>query len=461
MKKIFTLLTALFAVMTVNAQTWDIAKWETADVTGETTIDGLTYYGEAKSAYAAGNKTFEDGKEWTGRVKMGGASTFKAGAMSRVFSFEGKKGNTVKVYAVHGSSSGDDRTVYVSQNPTDTKNDVANTFGKVATVAAAESPKVLTATIPEDGIVYVWADNNVGVYAIIMETGGDEPVGDVEKFEAVTFNGETYVAADVFANAVIADGKSIVTFGTANMDVTAVGGTTAKDVYQDAGTEFAGWTEWNDVKWDLKSQGDIFFGYIVGTGNPAMEFTAEEVLDEGTRTGHYRPSYTFYTPDCGKMPVMGLYYKFTAKAAGDLKIYVWSNKGNRNTYLVDEATTKPVAYKAEGYINGQNDESGAKKWLSSEEIAALSTPEKPYVIGAGNQPFWGAVNYSMSAGQTVWLFQDSSQIGFQGYEFSVTSGIEEIVAAPAAAKVVKTIKNGKIIIMNGNNVYNVAGQLVK
>lgn len=289
-----------------------------------------------------------------------------------------------------------------------------------------------------------------------LPTGGDGPTpgptGDTEKFEAVTFDGTTYVAADVFTNAVIADGKSIVTFGTANMDVTAVGGTTAKDVYQEAGTDFAGWTEWNDVKWDVKNQGDITFGYIVGTGNPAMEFTAEEVLTEGERTGHYRPTYTYYTPDCGKMPLMGLYYKFTAKAAGDLKIYVWSNKGNRNTYLVDEATTKPVTYKAEGYINGQNDEDGKKKWLTAEEVQAIHTAafegkeDKPYVIAGGNQNYWGAINYTMTAGQTVWLFQDSSQIGFQGYEFTPegTTGISDIVVEKA----------------QNDAIYNIAGQRV-
>ncbi len=291
-----------------------------------------------------------------------------------------------------------------------------------------------------------------------------------EKYEAVTFDGEAYTASAEFANAVIAEGKSVVTFGTDNMNVEAVGGTTAKDVYQDAGSDFAGWQEWNDVKWDVKNQGDITFGYIQGTGNPAMEFVAEEVLDEDMRTGHYRAKYTYYTPDCGKMPVMGLYYKFTAKSAGDLKIYVWSNKGNRNTYLVDEATTKPVAYKAEGYINGQTyktengdpeELNGKKKWLTSEEIQAIhdaaklqdldgdgvpETDSAPYCIGAGNQPFWGTVNYTMTAGQTVWIFQDSSQIGFQGYEFAASGD--------NAINTVKTQNSNAAVS------YNLAGQKV-
>lgn len=298
---------------------------------------------------------------------------------------------------------------------------------------------------------------------------------ETESYKAVTYDAEanTYTASAEFANAVIADGASHVKFGTANMDVEAVGGTTAKDVFQEPGTDFAGWTEYNDVKWDLKNQGDITYGYIVGTGNPAMEFTAEEVLDEGERTGHYRPKYTFYTPDCGKAPVMGLYFKFTAKAAGDLKIYVWSNKGNRNTFLIDAETAKPVAYKAEGYINGQNDADNKKKWLTAEEIQTIhdnakcqkdadgniipGTDSAPYCIGAGNQPFWGVVTYTMTAGQSVMLFQDSSQIGFQGYEFTSNgSSVNNASEAKAEAPVKVLGKNG---IMVGN--YNVAGQLVK
>ncbi len=296
-----------------------------------------------------------------------------------------------------------------------------------------------------------------------------------EKYEAVTFDGETYTASAEFANATVADGKSVVTFGTDNMDVEAVGGTTPKDVFQDAGSDFAGWQEWNDVKWDVKNQGDITFGYILGTGNPVVELNSEEVLDEDMRTGHYRPAYIYYGPEeaeiNGKtykniMPVQGLYFKFTAKTAGDLKIYVWSNKGNRNTYLVDEATTKTVEYKAEGYINGQNDENGKKKWLTTDEIQAIHDASGnaaiPYIIGAGNQPFWGALNYTMTAGQTVWLLQDSSQIGFQGYEFTTSgdTGINEVTTASNKA-VCKTIQNGRVVINKGGMTFNVAGQLVK
>lgn len=509
MKKFFTLLSVAFAAVALNAQTWDMTAWETADVTTETTIDGLTYHGESKSAYAAGSKTFADGQTWEGRVKFGGGSTCKEGTLSRVFSFSATKGSTVKVYAVHGSSSGDDRIVYVTQTLTSSSKDPEAAFGSVATVAAGENPGVLTATVPADGTVYVWADNNVGVYAIKLEAGsgeepggeepgGEEPGGEEEPevepqgtpetYVGASFDGENYVANEAFVNAVIADGASTVEISTESMKAIAVGGTTAKDVYQEAGTDFAGWTEWNDVKWDLKNQGDIQFGYILGTGNPAVAFDAEEVLSEEARTGHYRPVYTFYEADGSKgMPLMGLYYKFSPKVDGQLKVNVWSNKGNRNTFIVDEDTAMPIKYKAEGYINAQNEGTGEfdengneiqrKKWLSAEEIQFLhdnakcekdadgniipGTDSAPWVIGAGNQPAWVTLTVSVKGGKTYWLFQHSSQIGFQSYTFTPNEAGSSISSVEAEAQTVifnlrgervNEMTRGQIYVQNGKKV---------
>ena len=41
------------------------------------------------------------------------------------------------------------------------------------------------------------------------------------------------------------------------------------------------------------------------------------------------------------------------KVDGKLKVQVWANKGNRNTYLINGETKEAVAYSAEGYVNGQ------------------------------------------------------------------------------------------------------------
>jgi hypothetical protein len=118
------------------------------------------------------------------------------------------------------------------------------------------------------------------------------------------------------------------------------------------------------------------------------------------------------------------------------------NKGNRKTYVVDAATALPIAYLAEGYINGQNhkilpegatDSVSVKKYLTTAEIdsihkanctdATTGEDTKPYVIGAGNQPFFGYITFEMEAGKTYYVFCESTQLGFNGWEFT---------AAPAA-----------------------------
>ena len=312
------------------------------------------------------------------------------------------------------------------------------------------------------------------------ETGG----GSVESYKAcsteitdwkaeVNEEGKTVysctpvtTAADVFTNATIADGKSIVNFSTTNMDVVAVGGANPVDVKGEPGGTFPGWQAWQEVKWEVKNQNlddkkTEYFDYILGTGNPYVALEAEEVTTDGVGTGMWRGLYTFYEADGSNgMPINGLYYKFSPKADGTVKVRVFSNKGNRNTYVVDEATKTPIAYKAEGYINGQNetldDGTSRKKYLSAEEIQEIHNSMKvvdgvdtaPYVIAGGNQNFWGYLTFNVKAGGCYWLFQHSSQIGFGGYEFTTggSTGIEEIPAA--------------IIQKNDNRIYNISGQQV-
>lgn len=300
-----------------------------------------------------------------------------------------------------------------------------------------------------------------------------------ETYTAISWDGEKYTVSNEFKAVAAAEStnggiatnaenrKSVVTFGTTNVAVEAVSGTTPKDVTETEAGVFPGWAEWNDVKWDWKSQGDILFGYILGTGNPAVaEIGSEAVTTDGTPTGVWRPAYTYYEADGSKgMPVMGLYYKFTFKEAGLLKIAVWSNKGNRKTFIVDEATKTPIKMRAEGYINGQNGEDGKKKFLSTDEIQAIHDASNnagdPSIIGAGNQPFWGNLIAEVEKDQVLWVFQHSSQIGFQGYEFTPggKDGIEAIKAAKGANIIydlcgnrVSVMQSGRIYIQNGKKV---------
>ena len=261
-----------------------------------------------------------------------------------------------------------------------------------------------------------------------------------------------------------ADGKSIITITVGKATVTAVGGATPanadgggqqitpgavldadKHLYEVASVE-----AWNEIKWEKGNQGDIDFWYIKGSGNPYVKMNAVENSKDDEWLGNYKADYVYYEPDGSVgLPITGLYYKFTASAAGAFKVKVWANKGNRKTFVVNAKTMKAERLLASGYINGVNDEAGKKKMLSVEEVdaehhkyiygnyeAAVAAGEKTadelaqmkadadamaierqFVIGNGNQNFWGWLTFDVEAGEEYWVFQHSSQIGFGGFEF--------------------------------------------
>lgn len=302
----------------------------------------------------------------------------------------------------------------------------------------------------------------VAIAATATSAFADEP----EKYSACSMVDGKPVAAEAFANATVADGQSHITFGTANMTVDAVAGTTPVDVKVEANAPFPGWTAgWKDVKWDPKNSKmtgrDENFSYIQGTGNPYTKLEAE--YKEGGEGSSYVGKYTYYLADGSNgMPISGLYYKFQPKADGKLKVKIWANKGSRNTFVVDGETMKAIAYEAEGYMaNVKETVDGVEqvKYLSNAEIQENhktntgyftdGVDQKPYVIGNGqNQAFFGYVLFNVTKGKEYWLLQDSSQIGFGGYEFTVgsTDGIADVPAAQPQAKAGRTC--------------NIAGQIV-
>ncbi|MBR6252023.1 MAG: hypothetical protein IKR17_12655 [Bacteroidales bacterium] len=230
----------------------------------------------------------------------------------------------------------------------------------------------------------------------------------------------------------VADGMSkVTTTGTASIELVAVGGTTPAANKEEGGDYIdkdGNVSQWNEIKWELKNQGDINFNYLIGTGNPYVGLAAEEIVTDGQPTGTYRAQYTYYEEDGSKgLPLTGLYYEFKANASGALRVGIWANKGGRITYVVDKETAKAMNYLVEGYVNGQNNEDGTKKYLTNDEIVALHNEagkDNKYIIGAGGQPFWGYVSFNVEAGKSYLLFQHSSQVGFSGYEFTKDSVID-------------------------------------
>ena len=291
---------------------------------------------------------------------------------------------------------------------------------------------------------------------------------------------ESYIAVDADGNMAVEyasvidenkvatnveNGNSVVKFATANVEVEAVGSAVPADkkdpddptvsLGQDITVgelidetlhlyELVSINSTEPIKWDLKNQGDINFSYIAGTGVPAVSMVAEEIYTDDEPTGKYRVVYTTFDPEKGGEPQSGLYYKFTTKVDGALKVGIWANKGNRTTFLVDSETKQATPYLVEGYINGQNwkeedveaglctaEQVGKKKWLTNDDIKAIHDASgnagNPWIIGAGNQPFWGNIVIDAKAGKTYWLFQGNSQIGFQQYTFYPGKSKEEVI----------------------------------
>jgi hypothetical protein len=296
----------------------------------------------------------------------------------------------------------------------------------------------------------------------------------------------------------VTDGKSVVLFSTANVSLEAVGGATPANVDGGAqditpGTlidaekhiyEVASVGSWNSITWkngnnktDINDEAGTKLYFVMGSGNPYVKMNCEEIYTDGEPTGRFRAQYEYYKPGMD-MPQVGLYYKLTPKVDGLMKIQVWANKGNRNTYLINGQTKEAVKYAAAGYINGQkvkDGEGNPVKNAEGQEIMQFFTPEEiqaihdaakvvdgvdtaPYVIAAGNQAFWGWITFEAKAGVDYWLFQDSSQIGFGGYEFTPSgeTGIANVKAAQnanasiynlAGQKVSKDYKG--VVILNG------------
>lgn len=291
-------------------------------------------------------------------------------------------------------------------------------------------------------------------------------------------------------------GRSVVNIATEHMTVEAVGSATPTEVvpgaivdaekhWYEAAEIVMGDITWKNAnnKLDINDAAGTKLYFVAGQGNAYADIYAEEVYTDGEPTGVYRPAYTYIDYEGGEtgLPKYGLYYKFTPSVSGSLKVQVWVNKGNRKTVIVKESTGAPmkygVDYQAEGYVNGQranydtpviDPETGEPKvdnqgnviyeqyqiFFTAEEMlerhnnACLDengVDTKPFVIDAGNQAFWGWLTFDVEAGESYYVFQLSSQLGFGGYEFNFADGISELSTTSTTVPAVR---------------YNLAGQRV-
>ncbi len=216
--------------------------------------------------------------------------------------------------------------------------------------------------------------------------------------------------------------------------------------------------EWGPVTWEQKNSqvNDLVdpIYIVVGQGNAYEKIMAEEIYTDEKPTGTYRACYGYIDYEGGKtgVPGYGLYYKFTPKTSGTLKVTVWANKGGRKTFVVKGSTGTPlepyIDYKVEGYVNGVKGEDGKLTFFNNEQVKARhdEAGKNKYILDTGNAHFWGYITFDVVANESYYLFQASSQIGFGGFEF----GTESYVAAPS----------GIMAAEFNNGVNNDKGQLV-
>ena len=115
----------------------------------------------------------------------------------------------------------------------------------------------------------------------------------------------------------VSNGSSVVSFGTTNVTVEAVGSADPADLPEGGQDitigsliseaehtyQLVSINSTKPIKWEKKNQGDINFYYVAGTGVPAVSTVAEEVYTVGKPTGKYRVKVTAFDPAVGGLPV--------------------------------------------------------------------------------------------------------------------------------------------------------------
>lgn len=256
---------------------------------------------------------------------------------------------------------------------------------------------------------------------------------------------------------------SVVSFSTANVEGTHTSGPVAG--YTDGDKtplEPKVDNTWGNLQTKpLSADGSVApFYYVQGKGNPVNldKIKWEEIVTDDVPTGVYRADWndSYYMSDgSAGLPKNGTYVTLKTKVAGKMKVAVWINKGSRDIYIVKASDAKALALGtdvvASGYINGQNNEVEEGDPLSGfpkmqENIAPKGTEgTDAYVVGAGNQPAWVYLTFDAQAGETYYVFNKNTQIGFSGIEFTPAgTGISEITSSDNADA----------------PVYNLAGQRV-
>ena len=477
MKKIFTLIGVALMAISSNAQTLINYPTSKDGITLKTTDTDQICYGTTKINT---NTNTVDGIKFGKTFKYAEAEEYYYATLSTEGGF--KAGDVITITGVYNNAEEKNSAIKFYSDPAGEP--IWTTGNFINGRTAEEDPVAQTFTLTADAAtLYFGRQGNTGTFVLVLtvtrgggsgEGGGGGDTGLEETYSALSETnglGAAY-AAVVDANNIatnVVNGNSIVKFGTANVEVEAVGSADPADKpeggqditigaqisAEEHTYELVSINSTKPIKWEVGNRGDISYYYIKGTGTPAVSMVAEEVYTEGEPTGKYRVKVTAFDPTAGGEPTSGLYYKFTTKVDGALKVGIWANKGNRTTFLVDGETKKVSDYIVEGYLEGETDTEGKLKWLTNDEIVAIhdAAGTATYVIGNGKN-FWGNAIIDAKAGKTYWLFQGNSQIGFQGYTFVPGAKKEDITKIESIQTKTNNVWNADAPM------YNLSGQKV-
>ncbi|WP_269237371.1 T9SS type A sorting domain-containing protein [Flavobacterium flavigenum] len=234
----------LFATFSVNAQkTWnfsdDKANWPTTylgltSTTPVTTIQidllNLTSHTTSNNLFGAmvtTGTTYSDGFIATDGIKTNGNATVSNNLPStRYFSFNVDGACSVKVWFRHGSNSGADRNLTVSNGV-----NVLATASVTNTAATSIKPnEILTAPVSAAGKIYIYSDANVTIHKI-------EVVGAAVVTPSL---GTNDFHADAVSN-VFSNGKSVFVSNVKSdtqVDVYGISGALVKSFKTGADTSF-------------------------------------------------------------------------------------------------------------------------------------------------------------------------------------------------------------------------------
>lgn len=480
MKKIFTLIATALMTLGVNAQSWNFSDWEVKEYTEPTEVNGLKINAASnkKIAIDANEKTVDE-VLYTKRLKFGGAGD----ATTRNIGFTASGAGTLKVI-VTSASSGEDRTLGVSLDGTE----IGTAAAKGGVVEAA------TIDITGAGEVTIYSKaSGINLYLVEFTSAGGPVVIDTDEWAASTLDlansisesenssptlkkvPTTYPGDAPSEEQILADATSPLTlkeytFTIKSPNVTFIGVSTPNSDHTKADAwRFQGAAGGNQAL--DKEECPVKFGQYLQAkaGNPSLAIAEYFFTNSDSKTVGPRYIETYWTPDCGKLPVKGEYYEISFAKAGTFLAGIFLQRPYRYLYVVDKETTQPLSPSAvtfNGYNNNNTvvlegtDQAYTTFKLNDDYTVSHTNPD----VTLQDKQVFGFIKFNVEAGKTYLLLSSHSQLGIYGFQFtaggdagiSITNTTKNDANAPmynlSGQQVDKSYKG--LVIQNGHKFFN-------